>query len=365
MSAPCTLKQGGSILRLRQLQTPALFLDCDIIEANARRLTSIIQPLGIGFRPHYKSHRTPAIARMQISQGARGITCAKLGEAVDLVEAGIENVLIANQVVDRAKLALIATLAGRCHFTVCVDNPKNIEDLQNAAACQETRIHCLVEYEMGINRCGVHTFEDFLALARQIDACKNLVFEGIQAYAGHLSHEENPDIRIREAAKAEQTVRDLRDYLSGNGLAPKVVSGHSTGTIEFIPENTAYTEVQIGSYLFMDEAYSRLELGFKPALFMLATVMSTGPATVADVGKKSFAFDQGSPALRDYPGVKVVSNEEHSVFSREAFPAAIGDKVVFIPGHACTTFNLNDWVYLVRRDTVVDKLPVVSRGKSW
>lgn len=175
---------------LQQLETPALVLDLDLFDQNIAVMQNYAKKYGFAVRPHYKSHRCTTIAHLQLAAGAKGITCSKLGEAVDLVEAGVEDVLIANQIVSSVKLAGVAGLAKCCRLTVCVDNADNIHALETAAATIDACIYCLIEYEVGMNRCGVDTLEHFYMLVREIQTCPHLVFEGIQAYAGQLSHEE-------------------------------------------------------------------------------------------------------------------------------------------------------------------------------
>ena len=185
------------------------------------------------------------------------------------------------------KIARVAYLAGCCYLTVCVDNADNIHVLENAASSQGTAIHCLVELEVGMNRCGVDTFEKFYDLAKVISKCPHLVFEGIQAYAGQLSHEVDYEYRKSEVERVEKRITELRNYLEQRGLKVKEVSGVSTGTVEFRKEGSVYTEIQAGSYIFMDAAYNSLNLQFKNSLFVLTTVISTNPnLIVADAGKK-------------------------------------------------------------------------------
>ena len=121
------------------------------------------------------------IAHLQIKNGAKGMTCAKLSEAIDLADCGIEDILIANQITEEKKIRRLADLAGDCHLTVCVDNKENISALSDAAKNAGTVIHCLVEYEIGMKRCGVETKEEVLELAKIIKNCENLTFDGIQA----------------------------------------------------------------------------------------------------------------------------------------------------------------------------------------
>ena len=241
-------------MRLEYLETPALVVDLDALEYNIEAGNRMLEGSKMKMRPHYKSHKCPAIAHMQINAGAKGITCSKISEAEDLIASGIEDVLIANQIVHPAKVARLAYLAKCCHLTVCVDNGDNILDLQKAASAQGATIHCLIEYEIGMKRCGVDTPEDFYELVSVIEKCPNLTFDGIQAYAGNLSHEENYQVRASESVRVEERLSALKQYVEERGTAVKEVSGASTGTIQFRKADSVYTEVQAGSYIFMDMA---------------------------------------------------------------------------------------------------------------
>ena len=354
-------------MRVEQISTPALVVDLDLMEENQERMRALVERSGARLRPHYKSHKCVELARMQLAAGAKGITCAKLGEARDLVEAGVEDVLIANQITDRAKLAEVAALAGCCRLGIAVDQAENVADLEAAAAAQGSTIHCLVEYEIGMGRCGVATKEALYELARRIDACPHLEFEGIQAYAGHLSHELSAQVRAAEGQKIEDRLREAKDYLEARGLAVREVSGCSTASVsDHAGGDTVYTEFQAGSYLFMDTAYGALaDLGFKNALFVLATVISkAGGRTITDAGRKSVSLDQRDPVFLGYEGYPVKLSEEHSTVLLPEGEKRVGDKLMLIPGHCCTCVNLHDALYLTRDGKVVNKLPVTSRGKS-
>lgn len=347
-----------------QLETPALIVDLDVLEQNQRRMMELLRPLGVALRPHYKSHKCTAIAHMQIAGGAKGITCAKLSEAEDLIQSGIEDVLIANQVVDPAKVMRLGYLAGCCRLSVCVDTLENIRQLEAAAAAFGSTIHCLVEYDIGMRRCGVTTAEEALALAKAILDAPHLSFMGIQAYAGQLSHEEDFGVRSGEAAKFEGQLRELLSFFRENGVEVAEVSGASTGTAELRQEGTVYTEVQAGTYLFMDGAYDRVGAGFEHSLFLLSTVVSaTKGRVVCDAGLKTLGTDQGAPVFVDFPAASVNMSEEHCTAHCESHCKA-GEKLMLIPGHCCTTVNLFDQLYLVRGGRVVDRVPVTSRGKS-
>lgn len=348
-----------------QIKTPALMLDMDIFERNLTRMREFTESIGVKLRPHYKSHKSTAIARLQIANGARGVCCAKLDEAEDLICAGIEDVLIANQVVDPGKAAKLADLARCCRLGVCVDRADNVKLLESAAAFMNSTIHCLVEFDIGMKRCGVHSPEEFLELARLVDACPHLEFAGIQAYAGHLAHEEDFARRKAESEEIERKLKALKEFVEAAGLPVREVSGVSTGTAFLRSGVTIYTELQAGSYIFMDAAYNALNLEFENSLFALTTVMSvSGGQIIADCGLKAMSVDQRPPRLRERPMAELVFSEEHCQFAGGENEYAIGDRLHVIPSHCCTTVNLYDYIYLVRGGKVEDRIPVVSRGKS-
>lgn len=352
-------------MHVEQIETPALVIDLNTLDRNAEIMNDFVSGTTMSLRPHYKSHKCVPIAHMQIAAGAKGITCSKVDEANDLVQAGFADVLIANQVIDKNKISRVAHLAGCTRLTVCVDDAENIRDLEMAAAFAGTTIHCYVEYEVGMHRCGVATPAAALALASQISDSPHLRFDGIQAYAGNLSHEENYEARRTRSAEVEANLRELVDYLTANGTEVSEVSGVSTGTIEFRPRDSVYTEVQPGSYLFMDVAYGKLELIFDNSLFIMASVIShTEEVVVLDAGRKTVSVDQYMPRLYDHPEKELRVSEEHITVSADGLTVRRGDRLKVVPGHGCTQMNMWDQVYFVRDKEVVDRVPVVSRGRS-
>ena len=171
-----------------RLPTPALIVEESILRQNREAMKNLLAGSGLSLRPHYKSHKCSALAKMQIADGACGMTCAKLCEAEDLIDCGVEDVLIANQITDPRKLRRVAELAADCRLTVCIDDAENARALARAAREVGSTVHCLVEYEIGMRRCGVTTEQEVVALASIIGNEKGLCFDGIQAYAGHISH---------------------------------------------------------------------------------------------------------------------------------------------------------------------------------
>ena len=344
------------------LSTPALILDVQKFNANAEKMRQILDGSQLKLRPHYKSHKCAAIAKWQIENGAIGMTCAKLSEAEDLCDAGIEDILIANQIVDPAKLHRMADLAKNCRLTVCVDNAANIAAISRAAVASASTIHCLVEFDIGMERCGVTTKEEVADLAWQILLAPNLAFDGIQAYAGHLSHTEDAAERKARTAENYEKLRQLLAYLEEKGFPAKTVSGGSTGTAEIKAAEGLYTELQAGSYLFMDSTYRTLDLPFENSLFLLTTVVSKhDDLTVVDAGVKTCGVDQGMPTPFDGSVCNIVASEEHFQLHGYSEDKKIGDQVRLIPGHCCSTVNLHDKIYVVDGDKVIDRIPITAR----
>lgn len=353
-------------MKLHHLDTPALILDKGAFDRNRRAMQALLENTTMKFRPHYKSHKCPAIARLQIADGAKGITCAKLSEAEDLAACGVTDILIANQIVQPEKLSRVATLAGRCRLTLCVDSADNVLALEQALSAQEQILYCLVEYDIGMSRCGVESHAEVIELARLIDRQPHLRFEGIQAYAGQMSHEMDFSVRKAATLSIEQDLAALKSELEDAGLTVKEISGGSTGMVELKPGDSVYTEMQCGSYLFMDRAYRDMNLRFENALFLLTTVISTKPdRIVTDGGTKSLGMDQGTPVFVGYESYPPHMSEEHGQITVPGHTCKVNDKIRYIPGHCCTTINSHDRIYVVDGDDVVDVLTITSRGKSW
>lgn len=352
-------------MTIDRLPTPALLLEESVFLANRNAMTAILQDSPLRLRPHYKSHKCAAIAKMQIADGAVGMTCAKLSEAEDLADCGIEDILIANQITDPVKICRGAELAGGCRLTVCVDDGANIDAWEKAAGEAGTMVHCLVEYEIGMRRCGVDTPEEVIALAGRIASCPHLLFDGVQAYAGHISHMEDPAGRQKQTAENSRKLRTLLAMLGEAGLPARTLSGGSTGTAEIKAAEGLYTELQAGSYLFMDATYRTLGLPFGNALSVLSTVVSAKPGlVVADAGVKSCGVDQGMPLPVGIAAEEIVASEEHFQLHRPDRLPEVGGRIRLIPGHCCSTVNLYDKIYLVDGNRVVDRIAVTARGCS-
>ena len=354
-------------MKVRELETPALLVDKPKMERNMDRLAKIVAGTSMKLYPHYKTHKCPAIAKLQMEKGAAGITCANLGEAIDLCDAGIGTIIIANQVVQQEKLPKVAALAQRCDLTICVDQAENVLDLERAMAQQGGgKLNILVEYDVGMNRCGVVTHEEFVALAKLVVEQPHLHFAGIQGYAGHLSHEEDAQKRFDTVQRIEADVVKLKAFCEENGLTVTEICGGSTGFAEDKPRDTIYTQGQYGSYLFMDRSFTLLELNFEQALFVETTVVSVKPDyVVVDCGTKTMTMDQYPPYFTAYPDAKLTMCEEHTIVWVSNSGLKPGDKLRYVPGHCCTTINTFDRMFAVDGEDVLDSWEITSRGKAW
>ena len=353
-------------IRADQIETPALLVDLDIMDENIRIIDSYFKDKKALLRPHFKTHKCSEIAKMQMAAGAKGITCAKLSEAEVLAGAGIYDILIANQVVDAGKLYRLAKLAKKKRISLCVDNPVNISDISLAAEENGAVIYIFIEVNIGMNRCGINTPEEALELAQKIQNSKGLVFEGLQGYAGQISHEADFAARKKGVAAAVEKMTEIKDYLESNGINVKEISGASTGTYNITGDNTIWTEIQAGSYVFMDTDYEKLGLGFKKTLSVLTTVIhKRSGIAVTDAGQKVCCVTKGLPVIKNHPELTVNKlNEEHGIIADENDSLSYLQKLEYIPSHCCSAVNLHDYLYGIRNGTLEKILHIDGLGKS-
>ncbi len=347
--------------KLSDLMTPALIADEAVLAENERRMAALLAGTPLKLRPHYKSHKCAELAKRQIASGAVGMTCATIWEAEDLAKHGIEDILLANMIVSKEKIERAAVLAKQVRLKVLVDDAGNARTLSEAMAAAGAELGILVEYDIGMNRCGVRTEEEYLALAKTVEALPNLRYCGIQAYAGHLSHTVSGKERADGVAENGKKIRKLIALLQENGITVETVSGGSTGTAEIKAREGLYTELQAGSYLFLDNTYRELDLPFQNSLYVLSTVVSRREGLfILDAGVKELGADQEGPRLFTQDGTEITGrfelNEEHlKVFEPSVLPP-LGEKLLILPGHCCTTVNLHKRILLVRDGVVIDSI---------
>ena len=366
-------------MALADVDTPALLIDLDAFERNLRRMAEFARSAGVGLRPHSKTHKSPIIAAKQVTLGAVGVCCQKVAEAEVMVDGGIADVLVANELAGSAKLDRLARLARRARISVCVDDPDGVAELEAAAAKADAELAVLVEIDVGGRRCGVLPGAPAARLAERIARSPHLGFSGLQAYYGSAQHVREARERQARVAQAVAHVSETQAALGVIGLRAEIVTGAGTGTYENEAASGVYTELQAGSYIFMDADYARNMGGngkpvdtFEHALFVYATIMSapTPERLVVDAGLKAFAVDSGMPLPWRLPGALYHRpSDEHGIIDATASRERPkrGDKVLLVPGHCDPTVNLHDWYVGVRglggADPRVECLwPVAARG---
>jgi len=356
---------------LADIQTPALIIDLDVFEANVALMADHAAHLGVDLRAHAKTHKSADIALRQMAAGAVGICCQKVSEARALVDQGVTDVLIANEVVGPRKMMQLIALAQRARVAVCADHPEQVAALSAAAEGAGLTLDVLVEIDCGSHRCGVRPSEA-VALALAIDAAPGLWFGGLQSYYGAAQHIYDPVARAAALATSLAITAETRDAIRAAGLACDRITGAGTGTFETEGASGVYTEIQAGSYVFMDVDYNRVRTdtnaapgGFRQSLFVLSSVMSvTAGRAVCDAGLKASSIDSGLPVVHMPEGVSCIGlSDEHGSLDDPSGRLRLDDRVWLIPGHCDPTCNLHDWYVGIRDGRVEALWPVTARGK--
>jgi len=354
--------------RIGDIDTPALVLELDAFERNLRALAETVKGRPVRVRAHAKTHKCPEIAKRQIAHGAIGVCCQKVSEAEALVDGGISDVLVSNEVVGAAKLARLAALSKRAHVGVCVDNMQNVEALE----ATDAKLDVYIELEVGMRRCGIAPGPEALEMARRISRSKHLRFAGLQAYHGRAQHLRPMEERHAAIEGAAPHVFEMKRLLAQAGIQCPIVTGAGSGTYMLEVEAGAWDELQPGSYIFMDVDYARNEWAaplprFEHALFVLATVMSR-PApdrAIVDAGLKASSVDSGLPQVWNRKGlVYGGASDEHGRIdiAPDAKAPLLGEKLYLVPGHCDPTVNLYDFYVCVRDGRVEALWPITARG---
>jgi D-serine deaminase-like pyridoxal phosphate-dependent protein len=338
-------------------------------------MASFLQRKGVALRPHAKTHKCPRIALKQIEAGAEGVCVAKLTEAEAFVAAGIPRVLVTTPVVDVLQITrLIALVKSAPEVTVVVDNPGNVDALAEGAAAAGVRMPVLVDLDCGAHRTGVAPGPASTALAQRVARASALRFRGFQAYAAHLMHVVGYDDRRRSELEALDYALTARRLAERARLPVSVFSVGGTGTYDVDCDVDGVTDVQAGSYVFMDVMYraiggraSSVYDDFRPALFVLSTAVSQpvkGFITI-DAGYKAAAADHQPPQPWNLGDVSYQwAGDEHGILTltKPTRAVGVGDKIRLIVSHCDPTVNLYDRFHVCRGDQVVDVWPIVARG---
>ncbi|ROR98910.1 D-serine deaminase-like pyridoxal phosphate-dependent protein [Sinobacterium caligoides] len=367
-------------MTLDELDTPALVVDLDVMEANLQAMQQRVSARGLKLRPHTKAHKIPALAQRQLSLGGEGICTAKLGEAEVMADAGIMDILITTPIAHPIKYQrLVALYLAHPEGVFCqvVDHAEHVLGIGKCAVAAGVNVELLIEVESGQQRCGVALGKSLVDLIKLIEATEGVSYRGIQAYSGHLQHVQDFAQRQAQARAAVLPIFDFIDnQLLPQGLAPRVVSGGGTGTYQAYT-GLGFTEIQAGSYIFMDAAYralasrdnSRQNDEFSNALKVWTTVIShpTPERAVLDAGMKCLSIDMGMPLVEGREDIRYQSGgDEHGILhlAEGEVSLTIGQRLLMLPSHCDTTLNSYQTLYGIRGDEVVQSWDIAGRGRS-
>ncbi len=358
-----------------RLSTPCLLLEADAFQHNLAAMMELARRYGRQVRPHVKAHKCTAIGRRQLEVGAVGLCCATVREAEVMAEAGLTGILVTSPVIAPAMIERLARAHDRVGgLAVVVDGDTGVEAL-GAGVKPGRPFGVVIEIDVGQGRTGVTRPEDAVRLARRIDGLPQLRYRGVQAYYGHLQHV--PAYAERKAKAAEQwaRLRPFLDALSAAGLPPEIVTGGGTGTHLLDLEDGPFTEIQPGSYLFMDKQYGAIELApgaaapFQTSLTVAARVISANQPNlvVLDAGFKAMATDAGPALLASGASADAVyqfMGDEHGGlrFGGGSARPAVGDLVTLVAPHCDPTVNLHDWFHVMQDGRLLDIWPIDARG---
>ena len=356
-------------LRKSELDTPALLVDLDQMQANIARIMETCRRHGVAWRPHAKANKTVEIVRMELAAGAIGITCAKLGEAEVMAAAGIRNILIANQIVGRVKIARLMALLDHAEAIVAVDNPANLAQLSAAAKEAHKTLGVVIEVNIGMDRAGVEPGAPVVALAGMVMNHPGLRLAGLMGWESHAVAITDQDEKAKVVAKAigSLTASAAACRQAGHGI--EIVSCGGTGTFPYCAQQPGVTEVEVGGAIFSDEHYrTHYHCDFPCALTILATVTSRpNPARIVlDAGKKAMSSDSALPRALNLNNVRAVRlSAEHTTIELDSHSdlPRVGDKVELVVGYSDTTVHLHEHMVAVRGEQVEAIWNVVARGK--
>jgi D-serine deaminase-like pyridoxal phosphate-dependent protein len=348
------------------IPTPALLVDVPALDRNIARMAAFFAAMPCRLRPHFKAHKTPAIARRQLAAGScTGLTCATVAEA-EIASEFCDDLLLANEIVTADKCRRIAALAATARVTVAIDSSLGLAGLSEAAQQAGATIGVLIDVNVGQDRCGAAPGEAALALAIEASKAQRIELRGVMGYEGHLQPVADRAERELRTRAAMGELIATADLLRSHGLPCPIVSGGGSGTFDISGQVPGMTEIQAGSYALMDTDYVRVGLPFEQAFSVLGTIVSkpTQQRCVADCGHKAMTKDHGLPGVKGIPGATVTSlNDEHAIITVPPESSLqVGDRIELWPSHTDPTINLHDVFYAMEGDTVVGVWPIAARG---
>lgn len=375
MNQPIRPAEAAQGLTRHDLPTPSLLVDLDVVEGNIEKMSRRLAAARVGLRPHVKSHKCPEIARRQLAAGAVGICVATIREAEAMADAGIDGLLITSQMAGEDKTRRLIRLTRRLPRTLSVvDHFEHACRLEAAAGAAGVVLNVLIDIDPNIHRSGIRAGDPAVRLAEQISRMKHLKLGGVQCYSADSSHVVGHEARRKHSTDAMVPAIETFRRVQQSGIPVEIMSGGSTGTYDIDTELPGLTELQAGSYVYLDVDYRRIGgregaefSDFGQALTVLATVISCnhpGLATV-DAGYKAFATDRPfGPAVKHGEGIAYrFAGDEHGMldFPESGAPIRLGDRLEFIVPHCDPNVNLYDRVYALRGETVEAVWPI-ARG---
>jgi D-serine deaminase-like pyridoxal phosphate-dependent protein len=354
--------------RIEDLDTPALIVDLDVLDANIATLSGLLRARGVAWRPHAKAHKSPAVAHRLLAAGAIGITCAKLSEAEVYAAAGIRDILIANQVVGPIKARRLAALATEVDIMVAVDSIEAARQINDAAHRAGSQPRVVIEVDCGMGRAGVAPGAPAVSLARELVALGNLRFAGVMAWEGHVLTIADDGERVEAIRVAVQRLLDTAAAIRDAGIPVEIVSCGGTGTLTTTKDVAGVTELQAGGGIFGDAFYRNLGVPVEPALSVKVTVTSRPTPTriIVDAGRKTIDPSNVPPIPVGVDSVDTVAlSAEHGSIrlSQPNSGIKVGDQVSLLVGYSDQAVHLHEQLFAARDGRVVAVWPTLARGK--
>ena len=362
-------------MNYRELSTPALTVDLDVVERNLDRMAAQCRQKGVALRPHTKTHKAPEVARMQLDRGAVGLTVAKVGEAEVMAAAGLDDILVAFPVFGGEKLWRLAQLARWRRMLISLDDEATAVVCSRAMSEQGVTLGVLVEFDVGFHRCGLAPGHSLVELAKKVQKLPRLEFRGLMTYFGNVwgSEEERAQEAEQVAGRVGRALAAFREA----DVPVEIVSGGSTPSAQFADRVPGLTEIRPGTYVYNDlntfhQGACKLE---DCAARVVVTVVSTAVPgrAIIDAGSKTFSSDLLGSGPRsgyglvveapDAPLVKLNEEHGHIDITNSKHHFRVGEVLTVIPNHVCTCVNMHDEIFLRRAEEVVGSMPVAARGK--
>lgn len=367
------------MLKSNDLDTPVLLINQEIMRANLLKMAKLCREREIKLRPHVKTHKIGKIALEQVKLSGNGIAVSKLSEAEVMTRFGIDDILIANELIGDKKIERLNRILENSDIGVCVDSREGVDQLEKNIITGTKILKVYIEVDTGMNRCGLSDQDEILKLANYIQKKRKLRFTGILSHSGNIYQSRSRDEVFQTAKEEIAKMVAAGDFLRKRGIAVDEISVGSTPASLYLDKALGITEFRPGNYVLND--MMQVSLGVARvadcALSIVATVISR-PVTdraVIDAGSKSLGLDKGVHGseiikghgfIREYPNAVIERlSEEHGILKiSKEMPISIGDRLTIVPNHACSVMNLFEEAVIIEKERVVDIRKIDARGMS-